>query len=138
MNIVQPVLPDARVLDLFAGSGALGIEALSRGARNARFIDIDQRSLQAVRDNIDSLGAADRAEVTRADALVYAASLPTDDYDIVFADPPYATDAAARLAELWLARPFSTVIGIEHVRSAAMPGGGDFRRYGDSCITFYR
>ncbi|MDQ6737618.1 MAG: 16S rRNA (guanine(966)-N(2))-methyltransferase RsmD [Gemmatimonadota bacterium] len=138
MSIVQLSLPGARVLDLFAGSGALGIEALSRGARTAQFIDSDPASLRVLRENIDTLGASERSVITKADALVFAESLKSDEYDVVFADPPYATDAAVRLAELWLARPFSTVIGIEHARSVAMPEGGDSRRYGDSCISFYR
>ena len=138
MSIVQLSIPGARVLDLFAGSGALGIEALSRGAQSAHFVDIDPRSLEAVRDNIAALGAVDRSVVTGADALEFAASIGSDEYDVAFVDPPYATDAAVRIAEIWLARPFSAVIGIEHARSAALPAGGDSRRYGDSCITFYR
>lgn len=138
MSIVQLSLPGASVLDLFAGSGALGIEALSRGARSAEFVESDPRSLAVLRANIEQLGAADRATVTRADALRFAASLPLDAYDVVFADPPYATDACVRLAERWLESPFSSVLGIEHARSVVMPPGGDTRRYGDSGVTFYR
>lgn len=138
MSIVQQYLPGARVLDLFAGSGALGIEALSRGAESAQFVDSDGNSLAVVRANLDALGAADRATLTRSDALEFAESLGDYSYDVVFADPPYAGAAAATLAELWLATSFSTIIGIEHARSQAMPDGGDTRRYGDSRITFYR
>lgn len=138
MSIVQLSLPGARALDLFAGSGALGIEALSRGAASAAFVDSDPRSLSVVRSNLDSLGAGRRATITRADALEFVASLPADSYDVVFADPPYAADACVQLAELWLRSPFSAVIGIEHSRGRHMPPGGDTRRYGDSGITFYR
>jgi 16S rRNA (guanine966-N2)-methyltransferase len=138
MSIVQLSLPGARVLDLFAGSGALGIEALSRGAVAAEFVDADPRSLAVVRGNLELLGAIDRAKLTRGDALEFAASLEADAYDVVFADPPYAGEASVKLADLWLASPFSTVIGIEHARSQVMPAGGDTRRYGDSRITFYR
>ncbi|MEO6864030.1 MAG: 16S rRNA (guanine(966)-N(2))-methyltransferase RsmD [Gemmatimonadaceae bacterium] len=138
MSIVQLSLPGARVLDLFAGTGALGIEALSRGAVTAEFVDSDSRSLAVLRCNLDALGATDRATVTRADALEFVETLPQDAFDVVFADPPYATDACVRLAERWLRSPFSTSIGIEHSRSVAMPVGGDTRRYGDSGITFYR
>ena len=138
MNVVQLSLPGARVLDLFAGTGALGIEALSRGAVTAEFVDLDPRSLTVLRSNLDSLGAASRSTVTRADALEFAETLSRDAYDVVFADPPYATDASVKLAERWLQSPFSAVIGIEHLRSVAMPPGGDTRRYGDSGITFYR
>jgi 16S rRNA (guanine966-N2)-methyltransferase len=138
MSIVQTSLPGASVLDLFAGSGALGIEALSRGASSAEFVDSDSRSLTVLRSNLEQLHAGSRATVTRADALQFVASLPTDAYDVVFADPPYATDACVQLAERWLKSPFSRVIGIEHARSVAMPAGGDTRRYGDSGVTFYR
>lgn len=138
MSIVQLSLPGARVLDLFAGTGALGIEALSRGAVTAEFVDSDPRSLTVLRSNLETLGARDRATVTRADALEFVETLPRDAFDVVFADPPYATDACVKLAERWLRMPFSTTIGIEHLRSVAMPPGGDTRRYGDSGVTFYR
>lgn len=138
MSIVQLSLPGARVLDLFAGSGALGIEALSRGAASAEFVDADPRSLAVVRSNLESLDAVDRSTVVRADAVEFAESLSPDSYDVVFADPPYATDACVKIAELWLRSPFSTLIGIEHSRSTMMPEGGDTRRYGDSGVTFYR
>ncbi|HEY8311242.1 MAG TPA: 16S rRNA (guanine(966)-N(2))-methyltransferase RsmD [Gemmatimonadaceae bacterium] len=138
MSIVQLSLPGARVLDLFAGSGALGIEALSRGAAAADFVDSDPRSLSVLRENLQSLGAESRSTVLRADALDFVEVLKTDAYDVVFADPPYASDACVKLACRWLAQPFSGVIGIEHPRSAVMPAGGDTRRYGDSGVTFYR
>lgn len=138
MSIVQLSLPGARVLDLFAGSGALGMEALSRGALSAEFVDSDPRSLSVLRTNLATLGAESRATVTRADAMTFVESLVDDSYDVVFADPPYATDAAVRLADRWLRSPFSTLIGIEHARSVNMPAGGETRRYGDSRVTFYR
>ena len=68
MSIVQPELPDARVLDLFAGSGALGLEALSRGAAHCDFIEIGARSLAAIRANVDKLGAEDAVTIVRGDA----------------------------------------------------------------------
>jgi 16S rRNA (guanine966-N2)-methyltransferase len=138
MSIVQLSLPGARVLDLFAGSGALGIEALSRGAKSAEFVDSDRRSLDVVKANLAALGAEARATLTLADAISFADALTPGAYDVVFADPPYATDAAVRLAARWLQSPFSELIGIEHPRSVTMPAGGDTRRYGDSGITFYR
>ena len=84
----------ARVLDLFAGSGGLGIEALSRGAAVATFVERDGRAVDALRRNLAAVGAD--AEVRRQDALRYLAS-STGEFDLVFCDPPY--DSAARLGE---------------------------------------
>ena len=138
MSILQPQLPGARVLDLFAGSGALGLEALSRGASHADFVDDSVRSLDAIRANVATLGAADRARVTRADALRFVGSLDVDAYDVAFADPPYASEGALKLATRWLETPFAAVLSIEHRRDLVLPGDPEVRRYGDSSISFYR
>jgi 16S rRNA (guanine966-N2)-methyltransferase len=84
----------ARLLDLYAGSGALGIEALSRGAAEAVFVDNDQRACAAIRRNLDLVGV--RAAVVRGDALVFLRNRQSP-YDLVFIDPPY--DSAPRLGE---------------------------------------
>ena len=83
----------ARVLDLYAGSGALGIEALSRGAESALFVERDQQALAALRRNLEAVGA--NAEVRRQDVLRFLAR-PEGTFDLVFSDPPY--DDAPRLA----------------------------------------
>ncbi len=137
MSIVHPHLAGAAVLDLFAGSGALGLEALSRGAASAVFVEIAPGSLRALGANIRALGAGNVATVRRADALRFAESLPAHAFDFAFADPPYGHGAAARLAELWLATPFAVVLGIEHRAGEAMPAGVDSRRYGGTMVTFY-
>jgi 16S rRNA (guanine966-N2)-methyltransferase len=88
------------VADLFAGSGALGIEALSRGAASATFVDTDRAAVESIRSNLAVLGeAAGRARVLRADALAWAATPPgpADALDLVFADPPYDWDGWAGL-----------------------------------------
>ena len=154
MSILQNDLPGARVLDLFAGTGALGLEALSRGASFTDFVDHDALSLHVLRQNIEALGAADRCAVHRADALSYAAVVasrapaatpspegdtgPHAAYEVCFADPPYRQGLASRLAGLWLDAPFSTIFGVEHESKEELPGGGDRRRYGDTAITIYR
>lgn len=138
MSIVQPHLPNARVVDLFAGSGALGLEALSRGAAHCDFVEIAARSLATMRANIDKLGAGDAAHIIRGDALKFVERLEPDVYDIAFADPPYGLNVAARVAERWLAVPFARVLGVEHGVKEQMPAGGDMRKYGDTAITFYR
>jgi 16S rRNA (guanine966-N2)-methyltransferase len=138
MSIVQPALPDARVLDLFAGTGALGLEALSRGAAHVDFVEQAAASLRLLNENIDALDA--RAEVTvhRSDVMRFVATLTADAYDVVFADPPYRQGFAERIAQRWTETPFATLVGIEHERGAPMPPGGDTRLYGDTAITFYR
>ncbi len=92
---------DARVLDLYAGSGALGIEALSRGAESALFVERDQAALAALRRNLDAVGA--RADVRRQDVLRFLAR-PEGTFDLVFCDPPY-DDAPAVAAALTDALP---------------------------------
>jgi 16S rRNA (guanine966-N2)-methyltransferase len=84
----------ARVLDLYAGSGALGIEALSRGAASAVFVERDAAAVAAIRRNLETVGAG-AADVRRQDVLRFLAAA-TDRFDLVFADPPY--DSAPRLA----------------------------------------
>jgi 16S rRNA (guanine966-N2)-methyltransferase len=138
MSIVQPHLAGASVLDLFAGSGALGLEALSRGASSAVFVEIAPASLRALSENIATLGAADAASIRRGDALRFAQSLQPHAFDVAFADPPYGHRSAARLAELWQTTPFARLIGIEHESAEQMPPGGDSRRYGTTVVTFYR
>jgi len=138
MSIVGPELPGAKVLDLFAGSGALGLEALSRGASSVDFVDNAPKSLRSLATNAELLGAGDRAIIHRADALAFVARLGPGQFDLAFADPPYATELATKLAERWLEKPFATVLGIEHHRDERLPGSEDRRKYGDTVITFYR
>ena len=138
MSIVNPWLADARILDLFAGSGALGIEALSRGAASADFVDSAAHSLEAIGENLTSVGAGAEARVHRTDALQFIAALDAHAYDVAFADPPYDRGLAAVVAERWLAAPFADVLGIEHRAYEPMPDGGERRKYGGTAITFYR
>lgn len=137
MSIVNPWLAGARTLDLFAGSGALGIEALSRGAASADFVDSAAPSLAAIGENLASVGAGEEARVHRADALQFIAALDPHAYDVAFADPPYDHGLAAQVAELWLATPFAGLLGIEHGTFERMPDGGERRRYGNTAVTFY-
>ena len=138
MSILQLDLPGARVLDLYAGSGALGLEALSRGAKSADFVEKDSKSLRALEENVDALGASDLVKVHRKSALSFAEALGKLDYDVAFADPPYALGDAARLAERWMTSPFSKILSVEHSASSSMPEGGNTRKYGSTAITFYR
>jgi 16S rRNA (guanine966-N2)-methyltransferase len=138
MNILQLDLPGARVLDLYAGSGALGLEALSRGAIAADFVEKDPSSVSGLQKNIEALGAQDLATIHRKSALPFAEGLGALDFDVAFADPPYASGDTQRLVERWIEKPFSKVLSIEHSAKEAMPGQGDTRKYGTTAITFYR
>ncbi|MFQ6045588.1 MAG: 16S rRNA (guanine(966)-N(2))-methyltransferase RsmD [Gemmatimonadales bacterium] len=134
-DILATELPGALVLDLFAGSGALGLEALSRGARRAEFVESDSRSLKALKENIGSLAVAERTTIHRKDALRFAAGLGDHEFDLAFADPPYDTDHAVRLVEIFRERRFARILGVEHRATMAITGD-DMRRYGDACLTF--
>jgi 16S rRNA (guanine966-N2)-methyltransferase len=137
MSVLQPELPGARVLDLFAGSGALGLEALSRGAGSALFVENHAAALGALRANLQALGAGARAEVFRGDAIRFAERLEEGAFDVAFADPPYARGLASRLAEIFTARPFARVLSIEHHRDEPLPVAADeTRRYGDTLLSF--
>jgi 16S rRNA (guanine966-N2)-methyltransferase len=134
-------LDGERVLDLFAGSGALGLEALSRGASHATFVERERAALRALRDNVNDLGAD--AEVVAADArgFLRAARERGAQYDLVFLDPPYR--AAAGLAqELSLAPVLADggrVVGESDRREPLelqLPLT-DERRYGDTLIRIY-
>jgi 16S rRNA (guanine966-N2)-methyltransferase len=138
MSIVNPWLAGARVLDLFAGSGALGLEALSRGAEVADFVDVSPKSLATLRANAESLGAGAAAVIHRADAMRYVEKLEPHAYDVAFADPPYDLGLATALAEQWMAVPFADILGIEHRLNERLPGDGERRKYGGTVITFYR
>lgn len=138
---MAPGLPGARVLDLFAGSGALGIEALSRGAARAHFVEADPRALAVLRRNLASLGLEPRALVIRADVFRWL-SRPGrgETAHIALADPPYGTADAVRLARRFLEGPFAGCLWIEHEWAAreALPDGADWsRRYGDTGVCRY-
>jgi 16S rRNA (guanine966-N2)-methyltransferase len=137
MSIVQPHLPDARVLDLFAGSGALGLEAVSRGAAHADLVENAVPSLQAIAANVAALDAGSLVRVHRTDAVRFASSLASHAYDVAFADPPYDLGLAAAIAQQWLAVPFADVLGVEHRANEAMPDGGERRKYGGTAVTVY-
>lgn len=138
MSIVHGDLPEARVVDLCAGSGALGLEALSRGAATVNFVEQSPRALAALRGNLERLGGHAGASVHRDDAVRWVEGCEAGQYDVAFADPPYDSAVADALVRRWLAVPFAHIFGIEHAAGSPLPPGGDTRRYGSTALTFYR
>lgn len=134
-------LTDASVLDLFAGTGALGLEALSRGAQRAVFVDDGRVAGKLLRENITTLGAKDRARVISRDATRIPAAGDTT-ATLVFLDPPYGTDLGARalsaaLAAGWVA-PDALIVWEDNGPQCAPKGWAvqETRRYGDTTVTF--
>ncbi len=129
------VIVESNVLDLFAGSGALGIEALSRGAKHCTFIERDRDALASLQDNIKKLGIADRTTVIRADALLAAAKVTG--VDLVMADPPYEfknwqgllLNISAPLVVAESNREITGLKGWDSMRS---------KRYGRTHVTYLR
>ena len=134
-SILQRSIRGARVLDLFAGSGALGFEALSRGAVSADFVELHRLALATLKANVKTLELDDRAAIHRGDALRFAGQLHPGQYDVAFADPPYAGQDAARLVALFRVNAFARIFSIEHAADQPIPGD-DTRRYGDTAVTF--
>lgn len=146
-SILGPPTDEDRVLDLFAGSGGLGLEALSRGAAHATFVDSSRAALEALRHNIASLGMSQRSTVVSGDAVRAVTSLrPPAPWRWVFIDPPYASDLAVRSASALPADAMDarTIVVIEHDRRNAPPEQlgsllrTDSRRYGDTFLSLYR
>ena len=134
-DILAPRIAGTRVLDLFAGSGVLGLEALSRGAVWVDFVDILPASLKAIRANVATLGVEQKTHVHRGDALRFAERLESGAYDVVMADPPFSTDQAIGLIDRFRECPFAKTLVVEH-RSNLKCLGDDTRRYGDIALTF--
>ena len=126
------------MLDLFAGSGALGLEALSRGAATATFVELNPASLEALRANIEALGvgrAGDgapgrRAPVRRRARIRAPSTSPSP-------TRPTRTDAADRLVALFRRHPFARILSVEHPAGRRVEGD-ETRRYGDTAVTFCR
>lgn len=141
-NLAGPDIEGATVLDLFAGSGAIGIEALSRGAARVTFVDQQPRGLAILRQNLDALGFAARARVVRGDVVRWLEASPdaVKAADFVFLDPPYGDvvlDRALRVLDRELG---SATVLAEHSRRQELPAMQRLRvdrerRYGDTVVT---
>jgi 16S rRNA (guanine966-N2)-methyltransferase len=138
MELLAADLADARILDLFAGTGALGLEALSRGAKTADFVETRPSSLHALRANVALLRARERTRIFKKDALPFAAALVADSYDIAFVDPPYASKMLDRVIDTWRANGFSRILVAEHASSHELPKAAKLRRFDDTSVSVFR
>lgn len=143
-NMVGPRIEGATVLDLFAGSGALGIEALSRGAASVTFVDQQPRGLAILRQNLDALGFKERARLVRGDVVRWleASSDAVRSADFVFLDPPYEDVVLDRSLQVLDRELESGTVLAEHSRRQQLPELQRLRvdrqrRYGDTVVTVF-
>ena len=143
-SIIQFELEGRNVLDLFGGSGQLGIEAVSRGAAKATFVDADADAIKVIRKNLATTKLDSRAVVLQTDSVSFAAS-HTGSFDIVFLDPPYGKGILQRVIPLVAQKvsPGGAVVCESPTGEILPPEAGNFRifreyRYGKTKITVYR
>ena len=139
-------LEDARVMDLFAGTGALGLEAISRGAKYCLFIEEDSGARGVIRNNTDACGVIGQCKIWRRDATDLGPSAPQSPYNLVFVDPPYGKGLgekalASLLAGGWLA--VGALVVLEEAEKAVIADQAglellDIRIYGDTQVRIYR
>jgi 16S rRNA (guanine966-N2)-methyltransferase len=146
-DILAPRIAGARVLDGYAGTGAVGIEAISRGASHVTFVERDPRAVRLIRENLARAGVPERYAIIRAgfvDAAHSPASPRADPFDVVFLDPPYGDEEMrAALAEAAPLVGGATLLVLEHARRHPAPdaAAGLVKRRdvasGDSALAFY-
>lgn len=141
-DILGDRVPDAHVLDLYAGSGAIGIEALSRGAARCDFVEHDRRAVSAIRENLDRAGVGDRGSVHVQDAMRYLAAAGEEQIGLAILDPPYAERAILAPLERLIGHlaPGAVVVVKHHWRTPVPEPPGltvwRERRFGETSLTF--
>jgi 16S rRNA (guanine966-N2)-methyltransferase len=149
LDTLMPWLPEARVLDLFAGAGGVGLEALSRGAAHATFVERDARAVQALRANVTTLGVERAARIVRDDVRRGLRTLWREGgrFDVVFLDPPYDGDDVATTLEalggVELLADGAIVVAQHLTKRAPTSSVGGLaafrtRRFGETTLTFFR
>lgn len=148
-NVLAPRIEEARFLDCYAGSGAIGIEALSRGAREVVFVEKSARARKAIADNLERCRIETGYEIISGDAPAALKQLGAAErrFDIIFIDPPYRAGLYERTIEAVSEHGLLEVDGVliaEHHRKGVLPeAAGRLERYrvichGESCLSFYR
>lgn len=127
VSLVEDELRGAAVLDLFAGSGALGLEALSRGARSADFVESGRSALHSLKANVAALRETKRCRVFKRDAIQWLEGASAGAYAVAFVDPPYGSRKLDLVIERWLVVPFADVLVLEHDKEHDVPARG--KRY---------
>ncbi|HKK94248.1 MAG TPA: RsmD family RNA methyltransferase [Longimicrobiales bacterium] len=137
LDWVEELIPDARILELCAGTGAVGLEALSRGAATVDFVERHPAALHSLKANVKALRETDRTRVFKRDAVPFTRRLEAGAYDLVLADPPYGSRLAALLLDIWKEQRYAPVFVLEHATDHDVPKGARSRRLGDTTITRY-
>lgn len=138
LSALSDDLKDARVLELYAGTGALGLEALSRGAASVDFVETGPGALHALKANVARLRARDHTRVFRVEVDAFTQRLKAGAYDICLADPPYSSRLADRLVRAWKETPYSRILAVETAAEQPLPAGGKRLILGDTAVTVYR
>lgn len=138
MELLAHDLRGARCLDLFAGSGALGLEALSRGARSCDFVENGSAAIHSLKANVAALRARTVSRIFDRDAIPFVRRITQIGYDIAFVDPPYGSLKLDRVLERWLEQPFSRIICLEHSSDLELPAKGKRLQVGESAVTVFR
>jgi 16S rRNA (guanine966-N2)-methyltransferase len=149
IELIEPYLVGAAALELFAGSGALGLEALSRGAASIDFVESGPAALHALKANVAAFRVRPprpgvrpttrrkAARIFKQDAIPFTRELAAGAYDVAFADPPYGSRKLDLVVARWLEVPFARVLGVEHAAGHVLPEGGRRLEMGDTIVTVY-
>ncbi len=124
LTMLASDLNGARILDLFSGSGALGLEALSRGAAAVDFVENGPSSLHALKANVAKFPVRRRVRIFKKDAIPFVEKLSEGAYDMAFADPPYGSRKLDRVVNRWLQVAFCRILCAEHAQEHKLPGKG--------------
>jgi len=143
-NTISPLVAQSDFLDLFAGTGNIGIEALSRGAKSCTFVDKSLQAIKCIKNNLSNTGFEDRSTIMLGDSRTIIAKL-TQTYDIIFLDPPYGYDLVMPIMKkLKLLLKEEGIIVVETENKIELPSQCDtFRllktsRYGDTQVGYYK
>ena len=147
-NILAGYIEGARVLDLFSGTGNLGLEALSRGAATVDMVEVNPRSIAIIKKNIDKLKIEEGVRIHKADAVSFVNEYVGEAYDIILIDPPFPLKICGNVLEAISRSPIAnsqSQIAIEHARQELLPSPVsenmtciDTRSYGDKIVAFFK